>query len=90
MYTHLIAIPDFVQPHSEIKLTGNEYASLCETQYMDSIDSVLSQEWFDNRPTTDTVMEVIDYIVAIILTDMINLFFLLFLRNFHWMLCIKI
>jgi len=36
---------DFVQPYSETRLAVEEYVILQQSQYTDSIDSVVSQEW---------------------------------------------
>ncbi len=44
-FEHLLNPVDFVQPYSETRLTVEEYAILQQSQYTDSIDSVVSQEW---------------------------------------------
>jgi len=69
-YVHLLNPVDFVQPYSETRLTVEEYAILQQSQYTDSIDSVVSQEWLETvevidgqRQFTDTVLETINFIV---------------------------
>ncbi len=69
-YVHLLNPVDFVQPYSETRLTVEEYAILQQSQYTDSIDSVVSQEWLETvevidgqKQFTDTVLETINFIV---------------------------